>query len=258
MRSSMNREQLTLGAALAAPLIVTSLLVPFRDRVANTNAALVLVLVVVAVAAWSGRRLPSIVTAVSAGLWFDVFLTRPYQRLTIDDPTDVETAVLLLLVGVAVSELSVWGRRQHASASRQAGYLAGIREAVQVTAVQVTTAASSPGTVVETACTQLSGLLHLRGCRFDPERRAVGGDNPRLRPDGEVEIDQAVCDIEHFGLPTEHDIDLLLFGEGGYQGRFVLTAAPGAQPSLPQRLAAVALADQVAGVLSQDRLDTTA
>lgn len=249
------RDRIWLAVGVGAPLAVTAALVPFRDDIANTNAALLLVLLVVAVAAWSGRRLPGVVAAVSAGVWFDFFLTQPYQRLTIDDRTDVEMTVLLLLVGLAVSELSVWGRRQQAAASRQAGYLAGIQEAVEAT-----TDAPTPGAVIESACEQLTHLLGLHRCRFDLGRGAAGGETegtrPRLRPDGQVEIDGGVCDIEHFGLPTARDIDLLVFGEGGYRGRFVLSAAPGACPSLAQRLAAVALADQVAASLSDARRGT--
>jgi hypothetical protein len=43
--------------------------------------------------------------------------------------------VLLLLVGLAVTELAVWGRRQQAFASREAGYLAGIRAAAESGAI---------------------------------------------------------------------------------------------------------------------------
>ena len=94
----------------------------------NTDAALVLVLVVVAVAA-NGFRAAGYLAAVSAAVWFDFFLTQPYQRFTIDRVADVRTTVLLLLVGVAVTEIAVWGRRKAALASGQEAYLAGIREA---------------------------------------------------------------------------------------------------------------------------------
>lgn len=49
------RDRLAVLAAITAPLIVTVVLVPFRISFANTNAALVLVAVVVAVAARCGR-----------------------------------------------------------------------------------------------------------------------------------------------------------------------------------------------------------
>lgn len=250
MPSSPNprRDALWLVPAVAAPPVLAAALVPFRESFANTDAALLLVLLVVAVAAGSGRRLPGVVTALSAGLWFDVLLTRPYQRLSIENRSDVETAVLLLLVGVAVSELADWGRRQQASAGRQAAYVAGIQGAMEAIA-----RASSPDAVVGSACEQLTHLLGLRRCRFDAELAAGRGGHPRLRPDGQVEVDGGVCDIEHFGLPTTRDIDLPVVGERGHRGCFVLSAATGARPSLAQRLAAVALADQVAAALDGAR-----
>ena len=65
----------------------------------------------------STSRLAGVLCALSAGVWFDFFLTEPYNRFTIDDRADAETTVLLLLVGVAVTELCARGRRQAALAS---------------------------------------------------------------------------------------------------------------------------------------------
>jgi hypothetical protein len=246
----MSRRNVALAAGVAGPLAAAVALVPFRDRLANTNAALVLVLIVVAVAA-TGSRPAGVAAALSAGVWFDFFLTVPFQRLAIDDPSDVETAVLLLLVGLGVSELAVWGRRQQAEASQQAGYVAGIQDAVDAT-IDVTTPVS-PSAVIDNVKRQLTRLLSLRACRFDYGSGVIGGGNPRLRSDGQVEISGAICDVARYGLPVEHDIELLLIGEGGYRGRFLLSAQPDSRPSLAQRLAAVALADQAAAALALSR-----
>ena len=81
--------------------------------------------------ATNGYRLAGIVAAVSTAVWFDFFLTRPYERFTITRRTDIETTVLLLVIGVAVTEIAVWGRRQHVAASRRAGYLDGINSAAR-------------------------------------------------------------------------------------------------------------------------------
>ncbi len=70
----------------------------------------------------------------SAAVWFDFFLTRPYERFSILHRADIETTLLLLIIGVAVTELAVWGRRQHAVASPRAGYLDGISAAAQAVA----------------------------------------------------------------------------------------------------------------------------
>jgi K+-sensing histidine kinase KdpD len=96
-----NRDRLALIAALLAPLAVAVVLVPFRTSFANAGAALVLVGVVVAVAA-NGHRFAGILAAASAAVWFDFFLTRPYERFTITHRDDIETTVLLLLVGASV------------------------------------------------------------------------------------------------------------------------------------------------------------
>jgi hypothetical protein len=238
------RRRLAVGAALALPPAVAGIVVPFREDVANTNAALLLVVVVVAVAA-GGDRPAGVLAALSAGLWFDVLLTRPYGRLAIDARADVETAVLLLVVGVAVTELAVWGRRQQAAAGREAGYTAGIQDAVDSV-----TEGAPPAVVVEQVTRQLQRVLQADRVRFDYGAGVLGGHHPRLRPDGQVEVDGALCDVERYGLPIEHDVEILLTGSGRYLGRFVVTANADARPSLPQRLVAVTLADRAAAALS--------
>ena len=40
-----------------------------------------------------------------------LLLTEPYARFTITDPNDIEATVLLVLVGLAVTEIALWGRR---------------------------------------------------------------------------------------------------------------------------------------------------
>src|SRR5262249_61420795 len=96
----LSRDRLAVVAALAAPLLLTVILVPFRTSLPNTDAALALLLVVVAVAA-HGYRLAGYLAALSAAVWFDFFLTRPYQELTIPPRADLEYTVLLLVLGVA-------------------------------------------------------------------------------------------------------------------------------------------------------------
>jgi len=61
-------------------LLACYLLSLIRDTVANTNAALVLVLLVVANAA-KGIRLAGIAGALAAAIAFDQFLTEPYYAL---------------------------------------------------------------------------------------------------------------------------------------------------------------------------------
>lgn len=228
--------------ALVAPLLVSVALVPFRDSFANTNAALVMVLLIVAVAA-VGSRVAGIVAAASAAVWFDFFLTRPYQQLTITDQADVETTVLLLAVGVGVTELAAWGRRKDALAQREAGYLAGIEAAAEAVA-----AGGSSGELIDEVSRQLVRVLGLRSCRFE-EGVAGLGRPPRLRGDGQVEWQRRVWDVEREGLPTDGEIELLVESKGQIQGRFMLDASSDAHPSMTQRLVAVTLASQVGASL---------
>jgi K+-sensing histidine kinase KdpD len=95
-------------------LVACALLALVRGAIDNTNAALILVLLVVA-AASTGLRLAGLLAAASSAVWFDFFLTAPYGRFTINDRADIETTVLLILVGAAVTEIC-WrgvGREAH-------------------------------------------------------------------------------------------------------------------------------------------------
>jgi len=61
---------LILGAAVVAPLVDAAIMSTFRNYFENTNAALVLVLLVVAAAA-SGIRPAGILAALSSAAWFE-------------------------------------------------------------------------------------------------------------------------------------------------------------------------------------------
>lgn len=231
-----------LGAAVAAPLVVCALLARFRDDVSTANAVLVLVVVVVGAAA-TGRRLAGVVAALSSGLWFDVLLTEPYGRLAIDDRADIETAVLLLVVGVAVSEIASWGRRQQAQTSRMDGYLAGIVSAASL----VATGSAPSSAVVEHVRRQITDVLGVDGCRFDT---GTGGAHPRLDDDGTVTLRGLAIDVDRDGLPTDDVIELPVRADGVVLGRFLLTSSTQVhRPTLDQRLVAVTLAQQVGPAL---------
>ncbi|MEU2596058.1 DUF4118 domain-containing protein [Streptomyces hirsutus] len=234
------RDRIAVTAALAAPLLVALLLVPFRGSLSSTNMALVLVVVVVAVAA-AGNRVAGALTALSAAAWFDFFLTRPYQSFTINRADDVETTVLLLAVGVAVSQLAARARRLEVLVVTDAEHLARIHDTAEL--AQSTTAAD---TVVDHVKQQLTELLQLRGCRF--EYGSLLGHPPRLEQNGSVTVGRRRWDIDRRGWPQE-EIELRAIGNGRYQGRFMLTPSPGAHPSLQARLVAVTLADQAGTAL---------
>lgn len=232
------RRTAALGAAVLLPGLAAAALAAARSLVDAANAALVLVVLVVAVAA-TGYRLAGSLAALSAAAWFDVFLTRPYGTLAIAERADVETAVLLLVVGLGVAELAVRGRRHHDRALRRDGDLAGVREAV---ALMAEDADVPPHVRTELVCARLVGLLGLRSAFWldgpvDPLEREA-----HLRDDAQVEVDGGLCEVERYGLPLTRPVVIDVAGASGAGGRFVLSAARGARPSAAQRLAAVALA----------------
>ena len=235
-----------ISVALLAPIMIGWLLSLARDAVDNANAALVLVLVVVGVAA-TGRRLAGIVAALSATVWFDFFLTEPYLTFTINDQNDIETAVLLTLVGLAVTEIALWGRRHQGRASRREGYLAGVITAAR-TAVS---GRSEPEALVAGIAKQIGQVLEVDRCVF--ERGAASGDHdqPRLNQDGSVTVAGRTIDVARAGLPTDDVIELPIERAGVRQGRFLITAATRiSRPTLEQRQVAVTLADQAAAGLA--------
>src|SRR5215469_3116102 len=175
----VDRDHLAMALALLAPLALAAILVPFRTSFANTDAALAMILLVVLVAA-IGNRLAGYVAALSAAAWFDFFLTRPYERFSINRATDIETTVLLLVIGIAVTEIAVWGRRQHAAANRRAGYLDGINDAARAVAT-----GASPAALTDRIAESLIQLLSLRSCQFQYGVAGIG-QPARLRSDGTV------------------------------------------------------------------------
>jgi serine phosphatase RsbU (regulator of sigma subunit) len=110
--AEMCRNWLAVVCAVAVPVAVSALLVPFRRSFGPVNAAVVLVAVVVVIAA-SGFRIAGLIAAASAAFWLDFFLISPHQSpLAGTSAGDFETGFLLFAVGAAVSELAVRGRHE--------------------------------------------------------------------------------------------------------------------------------------------------
>ena len=234
------RDRTALLAGLVAPLIASAILVPWRASWSNTNVALLLVVIVVAVAA-IGNRLAGAVAAVSAAAWFDFFFTRPYQRFIIHSWADITTAVLLLVVGLAVSRLGGPGPAatgRHDDQRRLSRPDPRGRLDSQV--------GRGRRDHVDAVKDHLISVLDLEDCHF--EYGTLLGHPPRLEPDGTVVIGHTRWEVEQFGLPAA-EIELRVFANGQYYGRFMMRAQPGAKPSLQARLVAVTLADQTGRAL---------
>jgi K+-sensing histidine kinase KdpD len=234
------RGPLAILAALILPLAVTAALVPFRASVADTAAALFLVALIVAIAVVGDRRSGFLAT-VSATLWFDFFLTRPYEKFAITQRRDIEIAVSLFVVGLIVTELAARNRRHLEVATEESNYV-GLIYRISEFAVS----SWSTVDVIERVRTELIDLLFLQACRY--EAGSPEGRVRQIRHDGHVILVNHLWGVDRVGLPGP-DVSLFVEGQGKVLGRFFLAPTIGQPVSLQRRVVAVALADQVGGVL---------
>ena len=245
----MNRARtLALTGAVLVPIAVGALLGLTRELIANNDATLVFVLVVVAIAA-TGHRVAGLVAALVSAAAFDFFLTQPYLQFAISDRDDIEAAVLLALIGLAVTEIALWGRRQQAQASTNAGYLHGLVSTARLAASGVTAASD----VVELVGRQIGDVLDLDECRFDPG--PSDPNRPRLNPDGSITWRGRAVDVAREGLPTLDAIELPLASAGIDHGQFLLVSTSAIRrPDVERLQVAVTLAEQAAAVLTGSAL----
>jgi len=232
----LHRDQIALLAGVALPLAAAAILVPFRSSFANTAAALILVAVIVAVAAL-GNRVAGFVATVSATVWFDFFLTRPYEKLAITHRPDIETAICLFVVGIIVTELAARNRHHRTTAVEEAEFVGLIHDVSELA-----TSGAPSREVVECVRKELIPLLHLQQCRYEsgPAKYPM----MRLEHDGQVLLGGRIWAVDRLGLPGP-EIELLVQIQGRALGRFVLTPTAGTPVSNERRVVAVAIADQV-------------
>ncbi len=236
----LHRDQIALLAAVVLPLSVAAVLVPFRSIFANTASGLILVAVIVAVAAF-GNRFAGFVATVSATVWFDFFLTRPYEKLAITHRPDIETAVSLFVVGIIVTELAARSRHHYETATEEADFVGLIHDVSELAV-----SGASSRALVQRVSSELIDLLHLRACRY--ESGATDRPRMRLEHDGRVFLGGRVWGVNSMGLPGP-EIELLVQIQGRILGRFVMTPTPGYGVSYERRVVAVAIADQVGASL---------
>jgi K+-sensing histidine kinase KdpD len=237
----LHQDRVVVFAGLTLPCAVSALLVPFRSSFPNTDAALVLVVLIVAVAA-NGHRPAGWIAAIASAVWFDFFLTRPFERFTITRHTDIETTVLLLVVGIAVTEIAARSRKHRITAVEEANFVARIHSA----AAAVATGEQATFVVMQVAA-QLIDLLFLRDCRFDPAASDKHG--AYMTQDGDVFLAGMRWGVEQMGLPSR-EVELSVQYQGRLFGRYVMVPTPGKPVSQERRVVASALADQVGAALA--------
>lgn len=225
------------SVAVVVPLVVAGLLGLARGDLASSVTAIVLVIPIVAAAA-TGDRWAGMLAALAGAVGFDYFLTPPYLSVSISRPEDVQLAVALLLVGLAVTELALWGHRQSAAAARRKEYLDDL-----VALLDLPTDPS--GRALPAAiCTALTSVLGID--RAEWLDGAPSADESLVDPEGVVRLGARVLPVQVVGLPTDGTVAIPVSRGGRAVGRFRLVAASRAVRPGPDELrAAVLIANTV-------------
>jgi len=224
--------------AVVLPLATAGLLFLLRSLIGGSSAALILVLVVVAMAA-TGDRVSGALAALSSAIGFDFFVASPRLDFDIDDVADVEMAILLLLVGIAVSELALRGRRQQAAASERSGYLSGVLESAELAA---------RGIPISDAIPTVAGHIWrtLGAERVTYEQGVPHRDCAIIQRDGTVTLEGDPLDVTRDGLPADRNTAVLVVQQERVVGHFLVAPAKRERPRPEQLRVAVLLADQIA------------
>jgi K+-sensing histidine kinase KdpD len=230
---------MSFALAIGAPAAAAAVLVPARAHITDPALALVMVAVVVLVVI-PGRRLAALVAGISAGLWFDYFLTRPYESFTMDRSADIQTTVLLLLVAVGVGELAARQRHHRAASEIVAENLAVVAEVTELVAE-----GSVTDEVLEAICDALLPLLHLASCRFEAGATTVAA--PYIARPGSVSYTAYQWDATTKGLPVGL-VALPVRSQDRLVGQFRLEGPFPRVPVSSQALAAAVVLADLAGV----------
>lgn len=226
--------------AVGAPIAVGALLVGVRGEIDSANVALIMVLTVVAVAAFTGRG-PAAMAALVAAASYEFFFTRPYLSLRIHSGDDVLTTVILLVIALVVGQVGAVARRRAFETADALEESARLRRV----AARLARGESAPD-LIAAVTDEVSQLLMLRSCTF--EEHPTDASLPVLDRDGHVATTAYKLVDGGFALP-DGGVRLPVVGADRELGSLVLVGDPEVGVSLEQRLVAVALADQLASVL---------
>lgn len=235
------------AAASLAPVLAAALLLPLRAHMLNTNLALVLVVVVLG-AAVAGGRPAGVVGALTGALSYDIVFTEPYGSLKIQRGDDIETVVVLGVIGLIAGELVERARRSEAAAIARRRELDRVQRRAELAA-----GGESRGRLITRSAEELTEILDLKACRFvptaPPDGMPVFTHSAIRVPGSSAGEDAEEVPPGAAALPVRaHGRDL---------GHFVMvfpTPSFGIQASSDAKHAAVALADQLGmALLRYDR-----
>ena len=231
------------GARVAGgivPIGVACLLVLVRTTLDPADLVLILVLVVVGVAA-AGDRIAAAIAAASAAASFDFFLTRPYGSLRVESARDIETTLILLVIGLAVGQVAIVGRDRRAEARRAQEELTRLELVAERIAAEPTVLP-----LVELVEREIAEMMSLATCRFGLARPNL----PELCADGSVAMSTRTLAGRDFALPAE-GVALAVVGGGETVGWLRLIPASAVGIALESRKVAVALSQQLGAALAR-------
>jgi K+-sensing histidine kinase KdpD len=219
---------------VVGPLVAVVALVPLRGHVLNSNLALILVLVVLGIAV-AGGRTAGLIGALVAALAYDFVLAPPYGSFAIERSSDIETTVLLGLIGLIAGELVERARRSEAAAIARRRELERVRRRAELAA-----GGEPPGRLIALSADELTDLLGLAACRYVPT--AAPEDLP-IFTHGSISVPGVTSEWAPEGAAA-----LPVRAHGRDLGHFLLvfpTASFGVETPVDDKHAAVALADQL-------------
>lgn len=118
---ALSRRRTVAGWMLAAtgPVVLTAVMLPFRDRLTLSTHAMIFMVLTVTVALLGGLW-PALFAAVVGSLLLNWFFTPPYSTLTIASPEHAFALAVFVVVAVAVSSAVDLAARRTSQAARSA------------------------------------------------------------------------------------------------------------------------------------------
>jgi hypothetical protein len=210
--------------------------IPLRDRLPNTDLALLLV-VLIGTVGWLAGPKPALVSAVTAAVAFDLMDAPPYGALTMSRGVDVTTALVLLATGVVVGCGAARLARYREAQDHRSDALAVVMEASGLVAT-----GEEQRLVAEALGAELSRALELVDWEF--RSHPPDGTRPLVARDGSL-----VGLLSAPGRESLATIDLPVWCQGEVVAHYRLVLGP-KRPSQEELRIALSLADQTGAAMA--------
>ncbi len=222
--------------AAAVPIALSAAWIPLRDRLPNTDLALVLV-VIIGIVGWVAGARPSLVAAIGAAAAFDLLDARPYGTLSISRGEDVATAGVLMITGLLAGVVAARLARYRRSENRRSDALAVVMEASGLVAT-----GEEQRLITHAMSTELIRALDLVACEL--HSCPPNGTRPAVARDGNL-IGLLGGDADQ----TAAQIDLPVWRQGEVVAHYRLTIGA-KKPSRHELRVALSLADQAGAAMA--------